>query len=57
MPPYDLARLCIAVCRAATSVVPENECPHPRRADRRRIGLIEATDNFAVGQQVIVVVA
>jgi hypothetical protein len=38
----------VAVRRAATFVVPESECPHPRRADRRRIGLIDATDNFAV---------
>jgi hypothetical protein len=47
----------IPVRRAATFVVPENECPHPRRAYRRRIGLIDATDNFAVRKHVEIIVA
>jgi hypothetical protein len=33
-------------------VVPESECPHPRRTDGRRIGLIDATDNLAVAEHV-----
>src|SRR5262245_43610312 len=50
-----LSRLGITVCGRATFVVPEGYRPHPRRY-RRRTGLIDATDNIAVGQHVIIFV-
>jgi hypothetical protein len=46
----------IPVRRRATFVVPERECPHPRRADGRSMGVIDATDNFAVRKHVEIIV-
>src|SRR5215475_3194567 len=52
----SLARRRIAMGWRAVLVVPEGERPHPRRADRRSMGLIDATDNFAVRQHVEIIV-
>src|SRR5262249_43342559 len=46
----------VAVGRRAVLVVPEGQCPHPRRADRRRIGLEDAADNLAIGEHVVIIV-
>jgi hypothetical protein len=46
----------IPVRRRSILVMPENEHPHPRHSCGRRIGLIDATDNFAVGKHVEIIV-
>jgi hypothetical protein len=46
----------VAVGRRAVLVVQEGQCPHPRRADRSRIGLENAADNLAIGEHVEIVV-
>jgi hypothetical protein len=51
-----LARLGIALRRRAVFVVPEGERPHPRRADRRCVGLEDAADDDAVGEHAVVVI-
>ena len=38
-------------------MVPESERPHPRRIDRRRVGLIDPAGNFVVGEHVVIVLA
>ena len=52
-----LARCFVAVRRRAILVLPEGERPHPRRADRRGVGLEDATDNLAVRKDVEIIVA
>jgi hypothetical protein len=42
--------------RRAILVVPEGQCPHPRRTDRRRSSFHDAANNNAVGKHVVVVV-
>src|SRR5262245_41106884 len=49
MPPSHLARCRVPVRRRAILVVPEGERPHPRTSYGCRIGLENATDNFAIG--------
>src|SRR5262249_47340129 len=64
LPPPALRERChgrlavrgVAVGRRAVLVVPEGQCPHPRRADRHRTGLEDAADNLAIGEHVVIIV-
>src|SRR5215831_6215937 len=52
-----LARRCIAMCGRATFVMPEGECPHPRRAYGRGGGVEDAANDNAICKHVKVVLA
>jgi hypothetical protein len=60
LPPPAFANAAAAASRVAVRravlMVPEGERPHPRRTDRRCIGLIDATANFAVVRHVEIIV-
>jgi hypothetical protein len=45
-----LARRLVAVCVRAIFMMPKGERPHPRRADRRGVGLEDAADDGAIGR-------
>jgi hypothetical protein len=38
------------------TILNDEDCTHPRRADRRGIGLEDAADNFAIRQHAEIVV-
>src|SRR5262249_6917732 len=50
----------LARCRVAMSwrpilTLPEGQCPHPRRTDRRRVNLHDTTDDDALGEHVVII--
>jgi hypothetical protein len=60
-PPFANAAMAAGWARSRASArdlygCQKSECPHPRRIDRRRVGLIDAADNSTIGKYVEVVV-
>jgi hypothetical protein len=47
----------IPVRRRSILVIPKSEHPHPRHSCGRRIGLIDATDNCAIGEHIVIILA
>src|SRR5262245_16659044 len=50
-----LATLSIAVCRRPVLMMPEGQCPHPRRSYRGGVGLEDASNNSAIRRHVKIV--
>jgi hypothetical protein len=51
----SLARRPVVARRRAVLVVPESQCPQPRRSYRRRSRLHDSADNHAIGENVVIV--